>query len=244
MRVGALGVVLTVASLVGCAVDSLFAGLAGGESDDGGHTDSVGVGDDGSLDDDSSFGGTNGAGGTIGTTGGGGGLAGSAGTPSCAQPLASFDVGCDAVGTLRQYCAQGGCHNTAVAAGSLDLTPDDLFVARTLNVRARMGVLRSGGVCFPAATCPPLGSTLLIDSNDPQASFMLQKMEGFTPDSRIDVDAGCGPSMPMWASAATSGYTTAASACLESLFLSIASFGTPCTLPGQTPVIVPPPPCL
>lgn len=240
MRIGASGVVLMAASLAGCAVDSLFAGLAGGDADGGGRVDHVG-GDDDSSGGVNAAGGTGGGGGGL-SGGGASGVAGSAGM-TCAQPLTSFNVGCDAVGTLRQHCAQGGCHDTASSAGSLDLTPDDFFVARTLNVRARMAVFRNGVFCYPTTTCPPFGSALLIDPNDPQASFMLQKMDGFTPDSRVDVDAGCGTAMPMWASPATSGYTTAASACLESLFLTVASFGTPCTLPGQTPVVVPPPPC-
>jgi hypothetical protein len=96
--------------------------------------------------------------------------------------------------------------------------------------------------CVPA-TCPAPGSALLIDSNEARASWTIRKMDPFAFGGGTDVDRGCGTAMPMWASPATSAYSPAESTCLESLFLTIASFGTPCTLPGQTPVTVPPPPC-
>jgi hypothetical protein len=195
-------------------------------ADDDFETPPVAVVPDAGFNGGSSFGG-NGA-----RAGNGGG--GFGGTQTCAQPLTSFNVGCDAVGTLRQFCAQGGCHNATSAGGRLDLTPDDLFVARTLNVPARMAVASSGVACIPA-TCPPLGSTLLIDSNAPETSFMLHKMEGFDPASSGELDIGCGTAMPMQATPATSSYMASHSACLESLFLAVAMSGRPCARTGQEP---------
>jgi hypothetical protein len=157
---------------------------------------------------------------------------------SCSQPLESLGVECDFGTALQQSCARGGCHNVSSHVAGLDLTADDMLIARILNVPARFRDIGVGNFeCLPAG-CPPFGSTVLVDPTNPSASWMLQKMEPFVPGATSPVDIGCGTDMPY--PPATTGYTDQDKACLFDLFVAIATMGRAC---GTGDAITSPPPC-
>jgi hypothetical protein len=159
---------------------------------------------------------------------------------SCSQPLEALGVECDYESALRLGCARGGCHNAAFHSAGLDLTGDDMLIARILDVPARFRDIGVGNFeCLPAG-CPPLGSTMLVDARSPEQSWMLRKMEPFVPGSTMVTEIGCGTDMP-W-DTGIMGYTEQAKACLIDFFLAIATNGRACDA-GGTVLLPPPPPC-
>jgi hypothetical protein len=193
-------------------------------------------------------GGESGLGGSGGTLGGSTSQGGS-NTPypdDCRRVLPELD--CDwrsALGApgVPGFCAKSGCHNTAIAAGQLDLTPDDLLVARLLNVRAAYDITCFDGVaCIPGeatceecATCIP-GQVLLSAAN-PGQGRMFDTLEPFIPGFQTTtLKTGCGDAMPTYNTTGTANYTQAHKDCLIKFFTAIANTpGTwPC-VPGARP---------
>jgi hypothetical protein len=200
-----------------------------------------------SDDDDDSTAGTDSGDDGNPAQGGGSGTGSAAGTTStggrvsCAAPLP--DVDCDyrtalgAPGTSG-YCFKGGCHNATTAAGALDLTPDDHLAARLLDVPAKHQLTCPGNVpCDPAqATCAacvecPIGA-LLIDTANPELSWILKTMEPFIPGTTTGtLSLGCGDAMPTFNTTGTATYTQTHKDCLREFFLALAA------TPGDWPCV-------
>lgn len=91
---------------------------------------------------------------------------------------------------LNSTCAKRFCHGKDFVVG-LDLRPDSGFVMRTVDVIAtHAGIPCPDDVtmeCIPD-TCPPAGTTKIIDSGNPTASWILTKAHGMQMD--------CGDPMP------------------------------------------------
>jgi hypothetical protein len=162
---------------------------------------------------------------------------------SCAQPLDGFAPWCDGPTLLRQYCAKGGCHNASTRAAALDLTPDDLLVARILGVPATFSMIGGPAApCVPEA-CPPFG-TLLVDPISPGDGWILSKIRPFAPgQTTATLDMGCGNAMPTFNTTGISSYDEASKACLADFFFGIGLDGTSCALPGAGAQVPRPPTC-
>jgi hypothetical protein len=158
-----------------------------------------------------------------GTSNGGTGGSGTAGTGTSAiLDLSTVDCGSLSAATvLSMDCASVGCHRTTTAVpaiAKLDLTPNDGLAARVKDVPAQHLNIQCSATgapymeCIPT-TCPAPGAVLLVNSNTPDASWMMSKVRNMTP--------GCGTPMP-----ATDGYTTANAAnegCIEAIIHAIAA---------------------
>jgi hypothetical protein len=138
-------------------------------------------------------GGSAGSGGS--TTGGSGSSAGSGGGASTGSGGEFLGVGCDYVTVLKTNCARAGCHNARTAVAGLDLTPTPAagLVARLKDQPASHAQIDCGNgdpyfECVPAS-CPAPGSALLVDSANPDDSWILRKLTGTHND--------CGSQMPM-----------------------------------------------
>ncbi len=167
-------------------------------------------------------------------------------TPTCARTLPSVEeVGCDYLGSLGApgrvgYCAKGGCHNTTLRAGKLDLTPDDYLVARLLDVPASHELS-----CAPDVRCDPAAATCtnceqcpsdarLIDTQNPASSWMIQKMDPFIPGTTAEtLNMGCGDIMPTFNTTGTNNYSQGDKDCLIAFFTRLAQ------TPGDWPCFGP-----
>jgi len=179
--------------------------------------------------------------GGAGSPGESGGTAGSVDFSSCSQPLGWLGLTCNVEHSVGQQCARGGCHDANTQIARLDLTPNEFLVARVLNVPASFGGIEVNGVpCVPVG-CPEPGTKLLVDAENPLASWVIEKMEPFPPGSSENTDIGCGFDMPM--PPGTAHYTEEAKQCLRTLFLAIAGKGTACGSPGERPPVSAPPRC-
>lgn len=173
------------------------------------------------------------AGGSAGS-GGGSATAGTGGSaPSGGGLLA---VGCDYVTVLNQSCSRSACHNDRSAVSGLDLTPTPLegLVGRLKDIPAghREIDCSPGGPfveCVPA-TCPAPGSALLVDSANPDDSWILKKLTGTHDD--------CG--LPMPVAPGDQHFDASGMACIEKLVRAIAASdgsgaGTGCYSPTNPP---------
>jgi hypothetical protein len=147
---------------------------------------------------------------------------------NCDEPLPSSEaVTCAYEAPLRQYCGRG-CHGTGALAG-LDLTPGPRLISRILDQPAKhqASTCPGGVACDPAAdTCDvcrdcPDGD-LLLDSANPDRSWILQKMAQFTPGTTTNLPIGCGDAMPSVLTSGIGSYTEADKACLALFFRHIA----------------------
>jgi hypothetical protein len=168
-----------------------------------------------------------------------GGNAGS-GSVDCRQALPDMGdpaIACDYQTAMRNHCARGGCHNSFANAG-LNITLDDLLIARILDVPAKHGSITCSGsteTCNPTAPncpncmmCPPAG-TMLVNSATPASSWMIQKMDAFNvADINEVVQMGCGTAMPY--TPGNTGFTAERRDCLTKFFTWIATNGRKCTV--------------
>jgi hypothetical protein len=167
-----------------------------------------------------------GTGGTGPATGGtaGSGTAGTAGSGTAGSggggivtPNVTCDGGADYVVTLNENCARSGCHKGARGVAGLDLIPDAGLAMRLKDKPAGFTDIFCGNdECLPA-TCPPAGSALLVDSENPDDSWVLQKMNG--------THNACGEVMPVAPGDNPSDggpFDAARKACLDKLVRAIA----------------------
>lgn len=195
---------------------ALLLAACGGESVLGKGIGEAGASGSGGTGGSSGVGGV-GTGGATGGTGATGEVAGTGGTAG------AFPYGCDIDEALLKSCGRTGCHS--VAARYADLTLTDSTVGPSLvDKRATHGDIdcsvppESFRACTPAelpATCPP--SAFIIDSEDPEASWMLRKLDpSFVPDS-------CGAPMPAPpGNSASQGWSEDRRACIENWIRSLA----------------------
>jgi hypothetical protein len=163
-------------------------------------------------------------GGTGPTTGGaaGSGTAG-AGGGAIVTPNITCDGGADYVATLTENCARTGCHNTRSHISNLDLTPDAGLAMRLKNKPAGFAEIDCGAPgpymeCVPA-TCPPPADTLLVNSANPDASWILRKINGTHNDCGVVMPVAPGDRPP----APAGPFDDARKACLDKLVRAIAA---------------------
>jgi hypothetical protein len=146
-----------------------------------------------------------------------GGTAGNATAGTSGTLTVVCDGGADYVTTLNSNCAKSGCHNSRSVVAGLDLTPNADLVMRLKDQPATHGEIDcgSGGVfmeCIPT-TCPAPGGALLVDSDNPDESWLLRKVNG--------THGECGDSMPI--PPGDVGFDDARKACLDKLVRAIAA---------------------
>jgi hypothetical protein len=165
-------------------------------------------------------GGSSGSGGS--TTGGAGSsqtTAGSGGSAATGNSGPFLEVGCDYITVLKTNCARAGCHNSRSMVSGLDLTPTPAagLITRLKDQSPTHSEINCGNgdlfvECVPA-TCPAPGTALLVDSANPDASWILKKLTG-THDE-------CGSQMPM--PPGNDGFDASRMACIEQLVRAIAA---------------------
>jgi hypothetical protein len=143
------------------------------------------------------------------------GLSGSGGSP-----LGAY-TSCDARTALAKSCGFVGCHAGSRPIGDLNLLPDDGLVARLKDVPASLQDLDCDPTdIFVECTstppeCVPYVGALLVDSANPDASFILTKLGG---------RSGCGNQMPLApGNMASQGWNDERRACIEELVRAIAA---------------------
>jgi hypothetical protein len=204
--------IMPAAGTGGSSADSGNPETGGGSAAGGGAAVSGGTGaTGGSGDAGISAGGSGGR-----ANGAGGAVGGSAGTATPGTGGTSLVVNCgnstDYATALRNNCANAGCHRAGSPPSGLDLTPDAGLVSRLKDGPAKFGDIICGDVVCPVppASCPVPGSVLLVDSVNPDASWMLTKMGNGTLD--------CGDPMP-----GTAYEGPDDQACIENLIEAIAA---------------------
>ena len=135
-------------------------------------------------------------------------------------------VTCDWVTAMKANCAISSCHGKLFQYGHLLLTPDVNdsmgrdFIARLKDVTASLAdVDCDPGSGYVACTSPMGGcvdytSAKLVDSANPDASFVFTKMGGATCGNQMPVAPGDSP---------TSGWGEERRACIESMVRGIAA---------------------
>jgi hypothetical protein len=173
-----------------------------------------------------------GTGGTGPATGGtaGSGTAGTAGSGTAGSGgggIVTPDVTCDGgvsyATTLTENCARTGCHNERSKVSGLDLTANPGLAMRLKNQPAAYREIDCGAPgpymeCVPA-TCPPAGDALLVDSANPDNSWLLKKMNGTHNDCGVVMPVSPGDRPP----APAGPFDEARKACLDKLVRAIAA---------------------
>jgi hypothetical protein len=148
-------------------------------------------------------------------------------------------VGCDYETAMRQHCARGGCHNQTTRSGNLDMTLDDLLIARIVDVPATHKISCGVGMgdcnlsapqCENKCNLCPTTRPMLVDKANPPSSWMIYKMEQFnldTPSAAPEI--GCGTAMPY--PPGGMGFTAERRTCLTNFFTWVAANGRPCEVP-------------
>lgn len=165
------------------------------------------------------------------------GTAGSGGV-DCRQALPDQPtIGCDYQTAMRQHCARGGCHNVTTRSGNLDMTLDDLLIARIVDVPATHKISCGVGMgdcnlsapqCEKCNMCPTT-RPMLVSKANPASSWMITKMAMFnfdTPSAAPEI--GCGTAMPY--PPGGTNFTAERRTCLTDFFNWIAANGRPCAV--------------
>jgi hypothetical protein len=139
------------------------------------------------------------------------------------------------------YCFKGGCHNASIHAGDLDMTPDDLLIARLLDVPAKFSIDCPGNVtcdrtAMTCAECAMCGTApkVVVSTDAPGTGHIFDKIAPFIPGTTLStMDIGCGKAMPTYNTTGTNTYTQVHKDCLVMFFTALARTpGTwPCTMP-------------
>jgi hypothetical protein len=132
---------------------------------------------------------------------------------------------CDLKPSLKQNCARAGCHSTIDRYANLDLTDPTQVAAQMVDKVPTHGDIgcQLNGTPWRKCTldelaamgCPP--SALLIDSTNPEESWVLKKLRG--------EQAECGDQMPIApGNSATNGWGEERRACYEDWIYEMARF--------------------
>ena len=130
-------------------------------------------------------------------------------------------VSCDWATSLKKSCAISVCHGTREPFAGLNLSPDAALVARIKDVAVTLRDLD----CDPtegymACTTPPPECTAdigakIVDSANPNASYILMKMSG---------THSCGNQMPLEpGNSPSAGWGDERRACIEELVRAVAA---------------------
>jgi hypothetical protein len=168
---------------------------------------------------------------------GAGGMAGTGGTASAGMAGVSGSGGvvtgvgadyvplCDLPSTLKQNCARTGCHGALDRHADLDFTDPNAVAAQLVDQVAPHGDLGCNPPGTPFAECTSnelaaLGcpsDALLIDSANPEASWILRKLRG--------EQESCGDPMPIApGNSISNGWNDARRACYEDWIYEMARF--------------------
>lgn len=116
--------------------------------------------------------------------------------------------------------------------------PDTLLASRLLDVPAKHQLTCPGNLvcdaaqqtCANCAACPT--GALLIDTSDPESSWILGTMDPFIPGvTTSTLNTGCGDAMPTFNTTGTNTYSQAHKDCLRMFFLALAE------IPGDWPCV-------
>ncbi len=147
-----------------------------------------------------------------------GGLAGAGSAGMGTGAVAA--VTCNYKPILEAHCASAGCHSPADSEYGPSLHPDDDLVLRLKDKPASHGGINCAPEGEPYEPCVPAAceiaagdAPLLIDSANPDASWLLRKLRGLAD--------GCGENMPM--PPGDDDFSEARRACLEEFFLAVAA---------------------
>jgi hypothetical protein len=212
-----LGAVLL---LAGCSAEPSDPPGSGGNANVAGTGGSAGSPAAGTGGSAAGTGGT--AAGTGGATGGStaGGTAGAAGGGG---PMPVVD--CAWQQTLTSSCAIAACHSpprgAAVPQAGLILTPDATLVSRLKDVTGTLQDLNCSPdpnlyeeCTTPPASCAPLVGMKIVNSQNPDESLMMKKLE----------NVNCGNVMPMApGDAAMTGWANGGKECIQKLVRAIAA---------------------
>jgi hypothetical protein len=148
-----------------------------------------------------------------------GGNAGGLGGAGMAGAGAVAAVTCNYKPILTEHCTGAGCHS-ANDLYTFDLTPNDELIARIKDQPAAFSGINCGEPGEPFEECVPSAceiaappGALLIDSANPDESWILMKMRGMAD--------GCGDTMPT--PPGTVDFSESRRACLEEFFLAVAA---------------------
>jgi hypothetical protein len=176
------------------------------------------------LEDPDKYGPINNTGGTAPTAGSGGSGGGQAGgAPVCptggtAETIPN--VTCDWATAVTKSCAISSCHGRLFQYGGLLLTPDSGFTCRVKDKVVTLADVDCDpdpvdylACTEPPTECQPFVGHKVVDSANPDASFMLTKML-----------PGCGNIMPLAPGDSEEvGWNEERRACIESLVRAIAA---------------------
>jgi hypothetical protein len=157
-------------------------------------------------------------------TGGTGGIGGTGGTGGTGVSP-SYQPLCDLAPSLKQNCSRAGCHSALDRYAGLNLTDPAQVAAQMVDKVASHGDIgcQVTGQPFRACTpdellalgCPP--NALLIDSANPEESWVLKKLRGEQGE--------CGDPMPIApGNSVSNGWGEERQACYEDLFFEMARF--------------------
>jgi hypothetical protein len=160
-------------------------------------------------------------GGTAGAAAGSAGTAGAAGTGSATW---TWDCGGEVKAALKQNCSRAGCHSTLDKYAGLDLTEPAALAAQLVDKVAMHGDIacQPTGQPFRACNaeelltlgCPP--NAMLIDSANPDASWLITKLNG--------TQGNCGDPMPIApGNSVSNGWNDARKQCYIDFFKSLAA---------------------
>jgi hypothetical protein len=167
-----------------------------------------------------SLAGTGGGGGSAGT--GGAAAAGTAGVPmggTGGSGLSGYTPLCDLQVALSKSCARTGCHSALDHYGGLDLSSLQGIAAQVVDQPAMHTDINCAapGMPYRACTSEELApycsgsaavSTLFVDTQNPENSWMLKKLRGEQGE--------CGDAMPLPpGDSATNGWNEARRLCIE-----------------------------
>jgi hypothetical protein len=188
----------------------------GGATDSAGSSGSVSAGSGGATGGSVSAGSGGSTGGTGGSVSAGSG--GSTGGTGPAPPVPGVD--CDWPTALQKNCAISVCHSARSPFAGLNLIPDDQLISRIKDVPVTLEDMDCDPgeqyyeCVSPPPECNPYLGAKLVDSADPEASFILAKLNG----------SGCGNQEPLPpGDAPSAGWSAERRACLESLVRGIAA---------------------
>jgi hypothetical protein len=165
-----------------------------------------------------------GMGGAAGSAGAGAGTAGTAGAAGTGAATWTWTCMADVTMALKQNCSRAGCHSTLDKYAGLDLTNPAAIAAQMVDKPAMHGDIacQPSGQPFRACTaeellakgCPP--TAMLIDSQNPEASWVLTKLR--------DQQGDCGDPMPIApGNSVSNGWNDERKLCYENFFKSLAA---------------------
>jgi hypothetical protein len=211
--------ICTVALLAGCSAEPADPPGTGGASNTAGTAGTGGS----TAGTGGSTAGTGGS--TAGTGGSAGSVAGGSGGTGGVPYVSPIVLNCPWEDTLKKSCSIAGCHayarGTAVPWAGLILVPDEGLISRLKDVTGTLGDINCSPdvnlyvKCeVPPPSCSPLVGAKLVNSQSPEESLIMKKLEAVS----------CGDVMPVApGDSAMTGWGPERKACIQDLVRAIAA---------------------